>query len=202
MRDINSIDDIEFIHIPKNGGTTILTHLSTVDPVRFDVLRLQATAWQIRAKDLTAYDRRFSFAIVRNPYQRFVSVWQHILRRKLRSFVDEKEKDLWKTYFDFNVWFRDNCFCLEWDSSFMTLPQWYWISNSAGTEIVDRIWKIEDMRNCVEFLNEKLGQNFDSSIIENAANKRYNYRSITTEKTKQAMIELCKLDCKEFGSEW
>lgn len=208
MRDISSIDDIEFVHIPKNGGTTIQTHLSTVDPLRFSVIRPHATAWQMRAKDAIAFDRRFSFAIVRNPYQRCISIWQHCLRRQLsilkrsNGFANEQEKTLWKTYHDFNIWFEDNFFQVEWDLAYMAVPQWHWVSNWDSVKIVNRIWRLEDLADCVVFLNGQLGQNFDTSLIENAAIKSYSYRDITTEKTKQAMIELCKLDCKEFGYEW
>ena len=77
-----SVNNIEFIHIPRTGGTTMLTHLSELDPVRFNVDRLHVTANQMLAMDPTFKDK-YSFTIVRNPFQRLVSIWQYELKQAL-----------------------------------------------------------------------------------------------------------------------
>lgn len=71
-----------FIHIPKNGGTTIEAWMQSIDQrATFKRDLMQGLFFKIRgsnfAKAVNRYPSYRSFAFVRSPFSRFVSIWNH-----------------------------------------------------------------------------------------------------------------------------
>jgi Sulfotransferase family len=190
------ISRVEFIHIPRTGGTTILTHLSELDPVRFNVERPHVTANQMNALD-PEFRRKYSFAIVRNPYQRLVSIWQYELKRALGS----KDPDFGKLN-DFNVWLEYYSSNLDWGRSFMVLPQWFWITDWNGTRITTETFRHEHYDLWLGHLEQLLGKTFNKTVVTNKSMKQYDYKEIATEKSRRIMIELCSADAINLGYIW
>ena len=191
-----SVNNIEFIHIPRTGGTTMLTHLSELDPVRFNVDRPHVTANQMLAMDPTFKDK-YSFTIVRNPFQRLVSIWQYELKQALGT----KDPNFAKLN-DFNVWLKHYASNLDWGRSFMILPQWFWLSNWDDFIEVKNIYIFEQYDYWLDHLEKKLGHTFNKTVVANKSMKHYDYREITTHESKNIMIELCRVDCNRLGFKW
>ena len=191
-----NINNIEFIHIPRTGGTTVLTHLSEIDSVRFNVDRPHVTANQLLALD-PIFRKKYSFAYIRNPYQRLVSIWQYELKRALGT----KDPDFAKLN-DFNVWLKHYASNLDWGRSFMVLPQWFWISNWTNSIEITEIYRYEDFDFWLEHLEKKVGHTFNKTIVANKSMKQYNYKDITTQESRRIMIDLCYADCDRFDYRW
>lgn len=191
-----NVDNIEFIHIPRTGGTTVLTHLSELDPIRFNIDRPHVTACQMKAMDPN-FRKKYTFAFIRNPYQRLVSIWQYELKRALGS----KDPDFAKLN-DFNVWLKYYASNLDWGRSFMVLPQWMWISDWTNMIEVTELYRYEDFDYWLEHLEKKLGHTFNKTLAANKSMKQYNYKEITTTESRRIMIELCYADCDRFNYRW
>jgi hypothetical protein len=191
-----SVNNIEFIHIPRTGGTTMLTHLSELDPVRFNVDRPHVTANQMIALDENFHDK-YSFAFLRNPYQRLVSIWQYELKRALGT----KDPDFAKLN-DFNVWLEHYASNLDWGRSFMVLPQWFWVSDWNNNIMVTELYRYENYDFWLEELGSIVGHNFEKTLVTNRSMKQYDYKEITTSKSKHIMMQLCEVDCERFRYGW
>jgi hypothetical protein len=190
------IDQIEFIHIPRTGGTTVLTHLRELDPKRFDVERPHVTANQMLALD-PLFHKKYSFAFLRNPYQRLVSTWQYELKRALGT----KDPDFARLN-DFNAWLKHHASSLDWGRSFMVLPQWVWVSDWNNTIITTELYRYEDYDFWLARLETLLGHKFDKTLVANRSMKHYDYRDIASSESKQIMLELCRVDCERFNYRW
>lgn len=190
------IKDVEFIHIPRTGGTTVLTHLQELDPVKFDVERPHVTANQMNALDVN-FRKKYSFAFLRNPYQRLVSVWQYELKRALGT----KNPDFGKLN-DFNVWLKYHASSLDWGRSFMVLPQWFWVSDWDNLIITTELYRYEEYDFWLGRLETLLGHKFDKTSVTNRSMKHYDYRDIASAESKEIMLELCRVDCERFGYKW
>jgi hypothetical protein len=191
-----NINEVEFIHIPRTGGTTILTHLSELDPVKFNVDRPHVTANQMMALDPKFRDK-YTFTFLRNPFQRLVSIWQYELKRALGS----KDPDFAKLN-DFNVWLKYYASNLDWGRSFMVLPQWFWVSNWDNHIAVKNLYIYEQYDFWIEHLEQKLGHTFNKTLVSNKSMKHYDYKEITTHESKEIMMTLCAVDCNRFGFKW
>jgi hypothetical protein len=190
------IQNIEFIHIPKTGGTTILSHLSTLDSNKFDVDRLHRTALQYSAID-NDFESKFTFSVVRNPYQRLVSLWQYELKKQLGT------KNInYKHYLDFNVWLKEQACHLDWNRAFMILPQWHWISNWDNNCIIKKVYKFENFNDIIIDLSSMLNTKFDVNLVTNTSMKKHNYKEISNSESKNIMLKLCKVDCEKFNYDW
>lgn len=111
--------DTLFIHIPKNAGVSINTHLQMDD-------KNHQIAWRVR-KWLGEEDwnKVFSFSVVRNPFDRAVSMWSHFGRAQ-----------------PFDKWLWDNAET----EGILDLRQWPWICDPATKEpIVKMILRFEQL---------------------------------------------------------
>lgn len=190
------IDNIEFIQVPRTGSTTILTHLSELDPVRFNLEKPHVTANQILSLD-PDFRKKYSFAFIRNPYQRLVSIWQYELKRALGT----KDPDFAKLN-DFNVWLKYYASNLDWGRSFMVLPQWMWVSDWTNSIEVTELYRYEDFDYWLAHLEKHLNCTFNKTIVANRSMKQYNYKDITTQESRRIMINLCYADCDRFDYAW
>jgi hypothetical protein len=189
------LSNIEFIHIPRTGGTTILSCLSKFDSVKFSVDKFHVTAQQMYAID-DNFLAKFSFAFCRNPFQRLVSIWQYELKRNLET------KNKVFEFHDFNFWLQYHASNLDWGRSFMILPQWFWVSNWDDRCIVTEVFKFEDYASSVKALSKKINITIDVSVKLNSSMKQYDYKDISSLESKHLMLKLCKIDCEKFNYDW
>ena len=68
---INYNENVLFIHIPKNGGTSVLKSLGFENAYHTTANEIHASPYKELLKT------KYSFAIVRNPYQRFLSLYNY-----------------------------------------------------------------------------------------------------------------------------
>ena len=190
-----TLTDTIFVFIPKTGTTTIITQLTEIDPITFPFHAPHRTATQYKAIDPN-YDSKFSFSIVRNPFQRMVSLWQH----DIHSALGTKNLE-YKKFYDFNTWIEEQASHVEWLRYGWSMPQWYWVSDSSKI-IVSKLYRFENYRESLIDLSEKLNVKFDLELVTNTSMKQYRYNDIASPNTKKIMLELCKLDCDKFNYDW
>jgi hypothetical protein len=111
--------------------------------VRFDELETHQTAaqWKKSTPDLKRY---FVFSVCRNPYDRLLSGWLFICRRKL----DKHEKILEKYQGDFKLFVtnlhKDFGMKLT-DVDMVTWAQVNWFMDEEGNNLVDEIGRFESL---------------------------------------------------------
>lgn len=123
-----------FTHIPKTGGTSVFSRRSSVD-LGPEVLIASGHTRLVnlgKKRDLRKY---FKFTIVRNPWDRFISLW---LTRDRKSTLDE---------FISKIKFREERWYALW-------PQTIFVCNKEFRPIVDCLLRYE---NYEEHLREVLG---------------------------------------------
>ena len=125
-------DDLLFIHIPKNAGTSIIRALlekhgggrQTLHTHRLGLKKhVPAYTAQVRLPD-QAWRKAFKFAVVRNPWERMVSTWRygrHQTKRKGRIGILDglplNEQRRIKAAIltrDFNWWLFEFCRKYRW----------------------------------------------------------------------------------------
>jgi len=71
---------MEFLHIPKTGGSSVQA-----------VIDIKTQSWGHYAISLIPEEKRETvWAVIRNPYDRAVSIWRYLLEQK-RTVLDFKE---------------------------------------------------------------------------------------------------------------
>ena len=175
---------LAFIHIPKNAGTSIRANLNKALPdlMEFDAIynkwretskerRNQAYAnhfpyWRIQELLTDAgvhsqelpFEDMFSFMVVRNPWERMVSLYRHRLRKLDWSHEGEaRNTDLDKKIAraGFIPWLLQTPH--EGDSILTRQSQLSWGMDSSGGVGVDKIVKIEELERTYPDLIGPLG---------------------------------------------
>lgn len=155
-----------FVHIPKCGGTSIE---NLIWPEKSD--RTTSNLWmglerpnynkyqtgglqhllasQIRQEvGDTTFNSYFKFAIVRNPWDKAVSQFEYMKKRKdLREFIGMSEDDTFKKY----LYLIQDTVHVQWES------QHKFLLDEAHNQIVDYIGRFETFENAVNAILDKLG---------------------------------------------
>jgi hypothetical protein len=142
-----------FIHIPKNAGTSIIKAFKLEQRGHLEWDRYQQ-------EDPERFRNYFKFAVVRNPYDRFVSAYEYA--RMLRSYYHSPDGSTqYGIHLDYEKLKESNFLTatrmlaagqLE-HKSF--IPQHHWIY-SAKTLMVDQIVRMENLAEDLEYVASKL----------------------------------------------
>lgn len=191
-----------FIHIPKTGGTALSEILleggaASIEPDekykighRKDQSLVHMT-FQELSKDLnSSFEDYYKFTIIRNPWDRAVSLWASKFKNKGWSFVqflniieNKDQKILDKVFINHNI------------GRSMIRPQhdFVFINNK---NMLDKVYRFEDFENSVEHIKNKLG--FEKEIEKINASKRTHYSDYYNEKTKRQIEKIYKKDIITF----
>ena len=133
-----------FIHINKNAGLSIESALNL--PL-YNHLTVND---YISILGLSSYSSRFVFTVVRNPWDRLVSLYHYRLKtnqNNILKFNPSFEEWVYKTFVDKHPDFYDNPIMFQSQSA--------WLSNSYGLQ-PNRILKFESLHQDFNYLCESL----------------------------------------------
>ncbi|MDY7110332.1 MAG: sulfotransferase family 2 domain-containing protein [Planctomycetota bacterium] len=179
------LDDFIFIHINKSGGTSIERALSLAFEHRTALEKIE----QIGRR---RWDRRFTFAVVRNPWDRVVS--------QFHFRISENQTDLATNPIEFKEWVRRAYG--EQDPAYlvppkMFIPQLDWITDEDGTVLVDFVGRFENLKRDFEEVCRRLGKQVELPHLK--ATKRRPYQEYYDEETAELIRAWYQKDIDRFG---
>jgi len=225
-------DKVIFVHCPRTSGTSIRRallrgddpnaerNLKTLGKLRREPKwRNQKHAYASMIRENVhpvIWDRRFKFSVVRNPWDRMVSLYglfrkKHVGNRyKLDKFIvalenrprfrdkqDRKALMLRSMDLDFKDWISfcneygwNNCQYLGRDTPMIQIPQSRWF------EGLDKVFKFEERDEINEFLRSK---GYSVPIPENQSKRYSNWHSYYDEETYALVRGYFKEDIERFG---
>lgn len=188
-------DKIVFIHIPKNGGTSIRKIIFENGGGIY--IKNHPTFDEITKIKPEYVNNKISFCIIRNPFDRFISIFRfNNQEKRLRKIFGENYLNI-KNKIDTLDKFIENFEFPKsrWLGKSLYTPQAVWANN------VQNIFKIEDQYKIKKFLQENgiKGEipleNSSGPITKN----NFYYREFYTAKTKKFIEDKFQKDLKKFG---
>jgi hypothetical protein len=203
-----------FIHIPRTGGTSIENTIwpkvskrqekdlwnGFIDDYnnKYQTGGLQhLLGYQIKnIVGPEVYNDYYKFTIVRNPYDKIVSQFFYINKRKdLQTFLAHNKGDEFKFYLD-KIAKKKH---VQWE------PQVNFVLDENGETIVDFIGKFENFNNEVTKVLEKTGLDkkyfglVKRSIPHINQTVRNNYQTYYDDESKEMVEQLFKKDLEFFN---
>jgi hypothetical protein len=180
-----------FVHIPKSAGTSVKKTLFGNERITH---RLAMDYYLDSPKDFDAY---FSFAFVRNPYDRVVSAY-HYLMQGGKNEGDKKFRDKYlleyKNFSDFVMRGLSKPEILKW---WHFMHQFYFVVNNEGNIIVDYIGRFENINEDFEFVAQNLG--LVKSLPNLNKSNRKEYEQFYTKELSDIVYSIYEKDFEYFG---
>jgi len=198
-----------FVHIEKAAGSSIQQALGSVADAppnsrlrrrlawlgplnrvgglyRALQFREHATANEVkRCLPAGAYEALFKFAFVRNPWDRLVSRYAHLLRSKDRNrhgFISSLEK-----FEDF----------LQWEIQRDSANQYPYVTDARGKQIVDFIGHYETL--AADFAKVCARLKIQAELPHANASEHRDYRTYYTPETREFVAKQFQRDIEMFG---
>jgi hypothetical protein len=194
-----------FVHIPKSGGTSIAKALGPYEDHarlkwfwRRAVPRLltprQRTRFRVRfhlthrrasemASHIADYDRLFSFGIVRNPWDRHVSLYEYLRQTPSRRLHKQVESLSFEEYLSAQREDRSG-------------RQASWLCDESGNLIVDFVGRFERLEDDFAQVCEKVG--VKGRLPHLNRSRRDTYRSYYTAATRDLVGRIDRRDIELF----
>ena len=154
----NKIENYVFFHLHKTGGTSLRALLDGKEVVSNHCPAVRVKHHYRLHNELAFWGRAFKFAMVRNPYDRMVSLYYHLLN-------DVSHPYNWvargMTFEDFVINFEEKAFRNEavkvLDFYFFD-TSWSYVSDpETGELLLDKIYQLERFDAAVEDISERIG---------------------------------------------
>ena len=192
-----------FIHVPKTAGTSLtkalepygdpnptdrlskirsyLNLVSKNDPIYFPI----HSTWEYAQNRLGTeqYEKMFTFAFVRNPWDRLVSYYHYVLNNPEHHRHDKvKSLNNFAEYVDFEI--KRNKF-----------SQSQLLVDKNGNLKVDFIGKLENLSEDFQYICEKIGIQCELPHVNKSSHKKYQdlYDEESKEKVAQHWADEIKL---------
>jgi hypothetical protein len=168
-----------FIHIPRTGGTSIEVAFTGND--LFNVIPFQKHLTARQSKDFYGdyWDDYFKFSIVRNPWDRVISLYHFEAFRDINVLSGKSMNYFLETYEPYSHE-PNPCDC----NNIIDLP-------------LDFIGRFENIEEDFKSICDHLEVSFDLPHIEST--KHGHYSGYYNEETKQIVAEKYSDDIKRFG---
>lgn len=168
--------DMTFIHIPKTGGQSIREYLMTIPGA--ELMPLNKREINVKHPDIWTAQKHFgelgwTFCVVRNPYDRIVSMWGHLRRVNhlscsFRDFVLKKAK-----YDDYMK------------------PMTHWFDD------IDHVLRFETLRQDFELIQNKIG--IKGKLIHKNRSQHNKYTEYYDNELKEFVADKFKEDLVRFN---
>ena len=168
------IDKFVFIHINKTGGSSIEKALNLP-------LEHKTAIEKIRKMGRKRWNSRFTFAVVRNPWDKVVSHYHYRVQTGQTGMGDK--------HISFPEWVKRAYGAQDpryYDKPRMFMPQIDWIADSKGNILVDKILHFENINKEFQEAMKTIGK--DITLPHTKSSKRGDYR----EYYDQASIEIIR----------
>lgn len=197
-----------FIHIPKNAGTSFGTAVKPLKPQKnINNLPSHASASEIHKSVPELWGHTEKAAIVRNPWDRLVSLWKYTTHPKRIN----RETILHSDFFelpvslaqvergrnDFQYWLFTLCEHHGWrifgpPQTMSRTPQTWWLDDR-----VEHVFRFEDMGTILDFLQQRT--NVPLVWPHRNATKHAHYRTYYNNHTYDYVTEHYHSDIRRFG---
>jgi chondroitin 4-sulfotransferase 11 len=174
-----------FIHIPKTAGTSVSRALGLSHEHKM-AREYRETLGQ------AAWDRKFKFTFVRNPWDKVVSYFHFKLQQNDVRFVELSfSKYLRQLYIARNPLYYS-------DFPERYRPQLDWISDAEGNRIVDFVGRFENIEEDFATICRRIGHPGLRLPHENAS-VRGDYQNYYRNGDAQIIADWYRKDIEEFG---
>ncbi len=176
---------IIFIHINKTGGSSVEKALG----LRFE----HKTALEnIEKIGEEAWEKAFSFTVVRNPWDKVVS---HYHYRIQTNQTDLKDKPIpFAEWVELAYGRQDSRY---YDRPRMFMPQCDWVCDKQGRLLVDFVARFESLEQGFAEVCKRL--KLDAQLPHLKQSKRGDYRQYYDEQSAQIVRDWFDKDIKQFG---
>ncbi|MCT8340058.1 sulfotransferase family protein [Flavobacteriaceae bacterium TK19130] len=198
-----------FVHVPKNAGTTISQLLG------IDVSRHYTVSEYKAMLGRKQYEALFSFAIVRNPFSRFLSLYNYArMDESYYHSAIKPEKAIYGKHMDYDTLqhasIAEAALLLKEGKLVHNPPhnQWkpqtFWLKNDVGKLDLDFIGRFETLEEDVKQIVEKLGIRPVNALKKTNASKKKgsSYREVIDDNTRKILEEYYASDLETFGYEF
>lgn len=173
-----------FVHINKCGGTAVELALG--------LQKAHLTAVELR--DITGaedWQRRFTFSVVRNPFERAVSIYFYRVRTGQSGLGDR--------HLNVNQWIERVWAAQDPDyvgNAKLVAPAFEWLSDEDGL-IVDEVLKLEQIAQDWDRVAQRLGVDVRPGLVN--ANSHPPYRDLLEPAARKTIETAFAADLDQFG---
>jgi hypothetical protein len=198
----NFTDNILFIHIPKNAGTAVSKALGFKSTSHIKASEIKEEF------GINIFEDKFSFAIVRNPIDRFLSLYNYA-RMDISYYHNniKPEKSIYGKHFDYELLKNSSLLdCAQYLKKGILKhdlhwnhwePQYNWVYDIQNNQkLVSKIYKFENLEELANDLNRMFDCKFELSEI-NKSNKKEDNKVLDIE-TISIIKEYYKKDFEFF----
>lgn len=183
-----------FVHIPKNGGTSILQALGTRPGVRLHV------PWFVyRQSNRFFFESFFKFTVVRNPWDRLVSVYSYLSQGGAPNTDARLAADIRARAPTFAAFVNDYLDPSRLSVHSLFRPQVYYVCNEFLEPMVDMVCRFERFETDVEPALARVGVPRGRLQPLNRS-RRGDYRDYyPSAELVERVRTLYRQDCEVFG---